>query len=197
MILAWLRFVAVFLVFFFPVYLGAGALTALWPERVMQLHLPWEPDIPMVPWMVWPYLSLYSVYLLPLFHMNPEQMRRLTWQSVAAVLVAGITFLALPAMPSYPLRGQRSDFMLKVIDLIDTPYNTMPSLHVACAALILLGCGERASRPLRTLYLVWLTLLAVSTVLVHQHHLVDLASGFLLAVAIRRVLPLDAAPARP
>lgn len=197
MILPWLRFVAVFLAFFLPVYLGAGALTAWWPERVLRLHFAWEPDIPLVPWMVWPYLSLYSVYLLPLFHMDAAQMRRLTWQSVAAVLVAGISFLALPAMLGYPLRGQRSDFLLKIIDLIDTPYNTMPSLHVACAALILLGCAERAAPRLRALYLAWLAVLAVSTVLVHQHHLIDVATGLLLAVGLRRLLPLDASPARP
>lgn len=194
---AWLRFLAVFLAFFLPVYAGSGALNAWMPERAVQLYLPWEKDIPLVPWMIWPYLSLYTVYLLPLFHLDAARMKRLTLQSVVVVLAAGLVFLLLPVTSGFPPRADAHGPMLRLIALVDTPYNLVPSLHVACAALILLACGERARPALRVFYLLWFAVLAASTVLVHQHHLVDVAAGYALAFIVRRLLPLNAAPASP
>lgn len=38
----------------------------------------------------------------------------------------------------------------------------------------------------------WLLLLSLSTLLVHQHHLFDVASGLLLALVMRRLFPTGA-----
>jgi membrane-associated phospholipid phosphatase len=58
----------------------------------------------------------------------------------------------------------------------------------------LLGCSEGAARPLKWIYAGWLIVLSASTILVHQHHLLDVATGLALAVAVRRMVPLKPAP---
>lgn len=86
--------------------------------------------------------------------------------------------------------------LFDLMTAVDTPNNLVPSLHVTFAALILLGCAERASRPLAWIYRLWLAVMSASTLFVHQHHLLDVATGLGLAAAVRRVFPLDEAPAR-
>lgn len=190
---AYLRFLAVFLLFFLPVYIGSGYLSSLLPERAYRLHLDWEPHIPLVPWMVWPYISLYTVYLLPLLHMDPQRIRRLTLQSVLVVLAAAVLFVAFPSPLGYapaPVEGMHGP-LLQLITSVDTRYNTVPSLHVAGATLLLLGAGETAGPRLRASYVAWLAVLVASTVLVHQHHLLDVLAGFALALGARRLFPLS------
>lgn len=192
--LAYLRFLAVFLAIFLPVYAGSGHLLAQLPDRSIPLHFAWEKDIPLVPWMIWPYLSLFSLYLLPLLHLSPQEMRRLARQSVLAVGVAGILFVAMPTQAGFPPTAVTGlhEPLFRLITLVDTPFNLMPSLHVTGAALIVLGCCT-ARLGLRAIwmYRLWLATLALSTVLVHQHHLIDVIGGFALALAVRRLIPLS------
>lgn len=192
--LAYLRFLSLFLAIFLPVYAGSGHLLAQLPDRSIPLHFAWEKDIPLVPWMIWPYLSLFSLYLLPLLHLSPQEMNRLARQSVLAVVVAGVFFLAVPARMGFSPTAVTGlhEPLFRLIALVDTPCNLMPSLHVTGAALIVLGCcTARLSRRATWMYRLWLATLAVSTVLVHQHHLIDVIAGFALALAARRLIPLS------
>jgi membrane-associated phospholipid phosphatase len=45
---------------------------------------------------------------------------------------------------------------------------------------------------LARVYQIWLVALAVSTVLVHQHHIIDVIAGFALAQAVRHAIPISA-----
>ncbi|MEO9874518.1 MAG: phosphatase PAP2 family protein [Anderseniella sp.] len=189
--MAYLKFLGLFCVTFFPVYILCGQLTA-WSGRATVLHLDWERSIPLMPQMIWFYLSLYSVFLLPLFHFDETRLTRLSRQSTLTILVAGLVFLVLPARIGFPaseIDGQIA-IVFKVLHSLDSPYNLVPSLHVAFAVLLLQACRETAGRLLAMVYMIWLALLAASTVLVHQHHILDVLGGVLLAVAVRRAVPL-------
>ncbi|MCC2098371.1 MAG: hypothetical protein KDJ29_15855 [Hyphomicrobiales bacterium] len=195
-IIAWLRFVAIFCLVFVPVYVGGGWLAAA-SGRAFVLVLPGETGIPLVPWMVWPYLSLYPLFLMPLFHLDPPDMAVLTRQSVAVLAVAALAFVLLPGRLAYavnPVEGL-SGTVIALIRATDTPHNTVPSLHVAFAWLILLACLSRAGPRLAWLYRAWMALMAVSALLVHQHHILDIAAGAGLALAVRGLMPMPAAAA--
>ena len=190
---AWLRFVALFCLAFFPVYAGAAWL-ALAAQPGHALYFAFERDIPLIPWMIWPYLSLFSLYLLPLFLLTPTQTVILTCQSLLCVVVAGVVFVVLPVRTGFApvqVEGLHAPVFV-LLRLVDVPPNTnlAPSLHVAGAALLLLACASRAPRWLALACLVWLPVISASTVLVHQHHILDVASGFALALLARRVFPL-------
>ena len=195
--MAYLKFLGLFCVTFFPVYILCGQFTA-WSGRATDLHLDWERGIPLIPHMIWFYLSLYSVFLLPLVHFDETRLARLSRQSVLTILVAGLVFLVLPARSGFPaseINGQVAT-VFKTLHSLDSPYNLVPSLHVAFAVLLLQACRETAGRLLAMVYLIWLALLAASTVLVHQHHILDVVSGMVLAIAVRRAIPLNQPPSR-
>lgn len=189
---AYLRFLSLFLAVFLPVYVGSGHLLTQLPDRSIPLYFEWEKDIPLVPWMIWPYLSLFSLYGLPLLHSSEEDMKRLSMQSVLAVWVAGIFFVLMPTQAGFPptLVTGLHEPLFRLIARVDTPFNLVPSLHVTGATLIVLGCSERIGGRATWVYRIWLAILAVSTILVHQHHILDVMAGFGLALAARRAVPL-------
>lgn len=193
---AYLRFLAIFTALFLTVFVGLGMLSARF-RTPMHLYLPWETAIPCLPWMVWIYFSLYTLFVLPLLHMTPPQMAALTRQSIVTLLVAGIGFLALPGevgFPSVSYAGTNGAILGFLDDLSRTTgRNLVPSLHVAFSALILLGCCDLLQSPLTWIYRIWLLLMCASTVLTHQHHLLDVAAGLGLAIMVRwRMLPARA-----
>ena len=188
---AYLKFMGLFYLFFFPVYFGGGHIAA-YRHDTFRLYWPWEQGIPLIPWMIWPYLSLFTLFLLPLVHLNPEQISALSRQSTATLVLAGMIFLAVPTQSGYPpsaVMGLHQP-IFGLLARLDTPHNLAPSLHVAFSALILLACAARTSQGLAWSYRFWLLLLSVSTLLVHQHHLVDVVGGLAIALIMRRIFPL-------
>lgn len=188
--LAYMKFMALFYVVFFPVYFVSGQFAAS-SGRAIEFAMSWEKAIPFVPWMIWPYLSLFSLFPLPLFHMTFREMSALSRQSSLSLMIAAAIFVLLPGKLGFqhaPVAGLLKP-VFDAIAAVDTPHNLAPSLHVVFATLILLGCAERASRRLAWVYRLWLASMSVSTMLVHQHHLLDVATGLGLAVAARRVSP--------
>jgi membrane-associated phospholipid phosphatase len=65
---------------------------------------------------------------------------------------------------------------------MDAPYNLLPSLHAALM-LILADVYLRNTRGIvRIAIVVWFFLIALSPILTYQHHSIDIAGGFILAV---------------
>ncbi len=190
--ISYLRFLTLFLLVFLPVYAGAGYFNSRFPERARIISLSWEAGVPLVPVMVWPYLSLYFVYAIPLLTLRPREINRLTIQSIVAVLVSGAIFLIFPTRAGFQkVPADMTSDALRAVAAIDTPFNLIPSLHVVCAALILFSCASASSRGARVLMMIWLVLLAASTFFVHQHHLIDIVTAVALAYGVRRLIPID------
>lgn len=195
-LLAYLRFLGVFCLVFFPVYAGCGWLTAT-TGRARDLYVDAELAIPLMPGMVWPYLSLYPLFLLPLFHLDPDALARLSRQSVATLLIAGLAYVLVPGRlghaPVADLPGV-TGYLLAMVRAVDTPHNMAPSLHVAFSVLILSACMPSSRGVLAVAYPGWMALMAASALLIHQHHIVDVVTGAALALAVRQVMPLRASP---
>lgn len=191
---AYFKYIALFDALFFPIYFGAGAIAAQ-ASHTYGLYASWEQDIPLVPWMIWPYISLLLLFNLPVFHLDPGQLQRLSRQSTTVLLVAGTIFVLMPTHLGFQPTTNVGSYepVFSWLARLDTPHNAAPSLHVAVSTLILLACASTASRPLAWIYRLWLALISASTVLVHQHHLLDVASGMALAVLVRSISPVMSA----
>jgi membrane-associated phospholipid phosphatase len=175
---------------FFPIYIGCAALTA---ARANPLHLyaQWELSIPFWPFMVVPYLSIFLLFVTPPLQLDASELRDLVRRLIVATLIGGIVYLCLPAQLGF---GERTDAgiwqpLYDLIYEIDNRFNTVPSFHVIYTASILLAFMAVATAPLRWLYAAWLTIVCASTVLTHRHHLLDVATGLAIAVAVRAALP--------
>lgn len=174
---------------FFSVYPISNWLTAQRGE-VMHLYLRAELDVPFIPVFIWAYLSLYVLFFLPPFVLRAEAMQRLGRELVGATVFSGTAFLLFPATLGFP-RQLPDDALYGPIFgamfSLDHPHNMVPSLHVVYSALIVSSMASAAtSRRLQGFWWLWLIVLCCSTLFVHQHHLLDVVSGLLVAIVFRQ-----------
>jgi membrane-associated phospholipid phosphatase len=104
----------------------------------------------------------------------------------AVTLVAGVCFLLLPAEPAFPAdesrqHGEVLGALFALARRVALHYNMVPSLHVAMSAVCVAAFAGRAGRFGKVLLWSWAGVIAASTLLTHQHHLVDVVTGFALA----------------
>lgn len=169
----------------FALVYGLGDLvTGLHPWRV-PVALPFELGLPFVPAWSWAYLSLYPLFACaPLLLRREEQLRALARAVELAILVAAPGFLLLPAEPAWPppqvVAGPHAA-AFHLADQLNLRYNLVPSLHVAFAATCALAYARARGAWATLAFGSWAALIAASTVLLHQHHLLDVATGLALA----------------
>jgi len=183
----WLLWISVA---FFTVYPTCNWVT-MQRTDALGLYLASELAIPFVPEFVWAYLSLYLLFLIPPFFLGHQRMNTLGRQLIAATVFCGLIFLLLPTelgfertIPSDPFYSA----LFADLFAIDLPHNMVPSLHVTFSALILFTLSDKPRRaPAKALFLAWLVLICASTILVHQHHLLDVATGLLVATFLYHV----------
>ncbi len=154
------------------------------------LYFDSELAIPLVPVWILAYLSINLLLLLPPLFMRASDIPLLGKRMLVATVSGCAIFLLLPARLGFERVVPRDGFYRMIFDglfQMDAPHNLVPSLHVTYASLCVVGLRAAARGHLpRAAWGFWLVAIMASTVLVHQHHLLDVATGLLLAVAICR-----------
>ena len=120
----------------------------------------------------------------PFLCADRAELRAFRRRMTAAILVAGAVFVIMPLQFAFP-RPQPAGWTGPIFDALhgfDRPYNMFPSLHIAIW-MILAGTYDRHTRGgIRMLTHAWFGLIALSTVLTRQHHVIDVAGGFVLGL---------------
>jgi membrane-associated phospholipid phosphatase len=171
-------------VLFLIVYSGCNWITAR-IANVGTFYFEWERKIPFVPFFILPYMSIDLFFVVaPFLCRTDRELSILVKRIAAAILLAGICFLLFPLRFAFP-RPHADGWLGALFDWfrgMDGPYNLFPSLHAALM-LILLDIYFRHTRGfVRVATMIWFVLIALSPVLTYQHHLIDIAGGFVLAV---------------
>lgn len=183
--LHYFRVLALQIGLFALVYGGCNWLTAQRSD-VGHYYFAWELDIPLFPRMIWLYHSILILFLMPLFLFTREQVTAIGRAFGCVTLVGGVCFLLFPgvagfARPDYANEAGLQALAFRILYHADNIHNVMPSLHVAyCTVVILSLQRQLQGRRLQWLFWGWLVAIVSSTVLVHQHHLVDLPTGAIL-----------------
>lgn len=176
---------------FFTVYPLCNWLTAK-RGTTFSLYIESELSIPFIPEFVWAYLSLYLLFIIPPFFLNPARMDVLGKQLVAATIFCGVIFLLLPARLGFERTVPDDPFYRSIFAnmfAVDLPHNMVPSLHVTFSSLILLSLHRAQQANLaKIIFGAWLVLICASTVLVHQHHLLDVVTGLLVTATFIRFI---------
>lgn len=163
-------------------------------ETRFRLYVPLELQIPFVPHFIWPYLSMYVVFLLPFFFVPSVAIARLGKQLIAGVLLAGVGFLLFPTSLGFVRTLPDGDLYKALYGgmyRLDLPHNLMPSLHVIYCGTILLACAEWTRPAIRALLWAWLAIIVMSTLLVHQHHVIDVALALVIVGLLRIAFSRD------
>jgi membrane-associated phospholipid phosphatase len=141
-----------------------------------------ELQIPFIPPMILAYVSLNVLMWVPAFTLSVDELWALNKAMAWATVIAGLFFLLLPAPIGYTrvlVTGEFSNFY-KTLYSVDQTANTFPSLHITFSYLfvrILTFSMKRYYYP----FWMWFALIACSVLLTHQHHLIDIAGGIILA----------------
>lgn len=169
-------------VLFCVVYGGADWVTAHRTLRI-PVHTQWELALPLWPWMILVYMSIYPLmWAAPFMLDSTRQIRALCWSLGAVILAAGVGFLLCPAQLAFsppPADMGIWTGLFRFADWLNLDYNLVPSLHVALAVTCVSAYTSHGNK----LWWLWGALIAASTLLTHQHHVIDVASGWLLGIA--------------
>ena len=178
-----LRTSALLVFLFLVIYGGCNWITAQ-RHDVPTLFFSWERSIPFVPLMIVPYMSIDFFFVVaPFLCRNEREMNTFAKRLITALCVAAIVFLAFPLHFAFP-RVHASGWLGTAFDwfqLLDKPYNLLPSLHITM--LVVLGSvyARRGSIVLRIAVIAWFVVIGFSAVLTYQHHILDVIAGFALA----------------
>ena len=71
-------------------------------------------------------------------------------------------------------------------DTMNLEYNLVPSLHVAMSIVCVDIYSRRAGYFVKSVLWVWGCAIALSTLVTHQHHVLDVITGFVLAIIVLR-----------
>jgi protein-tyrosine phosphatase/membrane-associated phospholipid phosphatase len=176
---------------FVVVYGSTNWFTAQRPgSDVRTWYFPWELTlIPYVPLLTVPYMSIDFLFFAAAFLCRDErEMRVFARRVVFSILVAAAFFLLLPLKLAWPERPRVGGWFGAFVEtsctapfLMEYPHNLFPTLHIALCLILADVYGRHTRGVVRALSLTWFGLIGVSTVLTWQHHLVDVAGGFVLA----------------
>jgi len=142
-----------------------------------------------VPLLIVPYMSIDLFFFGAAFLCRDErEMRVFARRVVFSILVAAAFFLLLPLKLAWPERphfgGWFGDFVEKSCTapfLMEYPHNLFPALHITLCVILADIYARHTRGVVKVLSFTWFGLIGLSTLLTWQHHLVDIAGGFLLA----------------
>lgn len=181
---------------FIVVYAGCNRFTATRGD-IGTIFFEWERSIPFVPWMVIPYWSLDLFFCGAFFLCRSRaELRLLTLRLIVVVLASGACFLLFPLRFGWarPEPSGWTAIFFRALYANDMPYNLAPSLHISLRSLVWIVYGAHLRGRVRAVTKIWFILIGLSTMLVWQHHIMDVATGFLMGWVIQAILP--ASPSR-
>jgi hypothetical protein len=175
---------------FYLIYGGADWITDQHTQR-LRVHFEIERFTPFVPEMIVVYHSLCLLFAAaPFVLRTAHELNAFAATLTCVIFLAGVCFLSFPAELAYSTHrdwGAWSGWYA-LADWLNLRYNLAPSLHVALGIVCVDLFARRASPAGKGLLWVWGAAIALSTVLTHEHHLLDAATGFLLALAGTRII---------
>lgn len=181
---------------FFCLVFQATSWLATFRDVVYRIYVEAELAIPFVPEWIWAYGSMFVVVLIAPIFLGPRSLLRLGIQCNGALLISCAVFLAFPGHLGFVREVPDAEPYRQLFEWLfatDRANNLFPSLHVSVSAICLAAYAWSVSSSiLRAFLFAWLAAIMASTVLVHQHHLADVAGGVAVAWAVRRFLPMPA-----
>lgn len=146
--------------------------------------------IPFIKELIIPYHTFMPMVILSgsiIFVKNKFQYKKLILVLFVAQITAYISFMIYQTyVPRYPIDLLGNDIFSKLVAAtysVDASYSGTPSMHV-CVMLLCIAYiyKERIKQPYKTLMIIYMIFVALTTVLVKQHVVLDIPGGMVHAV---------------
>jgi membrane-associated phospholipid phosphatase len=142
-----------------------------------------DKTFPFIPEMVYLYVSLYAVIILSIFLIkNEEAFAKIIMSMAGTLLLTYPLFYFVPAnypVPSFEVNNF-TNWFLKWCFEADVPNNTFPSLHVSLSFMLAFGI-RHYNKKLGLVYIIWAIGIALSTIMIRKHFIIDSFSGIIMA----------------
>jgi membrane-associated phospholipid phosphatase len=169
---------------FMVVYSTTNYLASLRTD-VGTWYYQWEMSIPFVPIMILPYMSVDLFFFgAPYLCRDREELSIFNKRITATILIAGAVFYFYPLKLAFvrePVDGWLGWIFNPFLQM-DKPYNLLPSLHIALRTILAHLYARKTTGWLHLVVQIWFSLIGFSTMLLHQHQIVDVIGGFALAL---------------
>jgi protein-tyrosine phosphatase len=179
--------------YFFVVY-GMCNWVSSTKADVPIFYFSWERMIPFVPWMIVPYMSIDLFFAGSTFICRDKnELHTLISRIVFAISASAICFLLFPLKFGYA-RPEIHGFVAKLfipLNLHDLPFNLAPSLHISLRWIVWSIYERNARGRWRQMLNIWFFLIAASTLLVYQHHVIDVIAGDCMAFLCFYLFPYE------
>ena len=170
------------------------SLYKLHPSSIHNLATPFDSVVPFIPAMIVPYSWSLILFVVSFFLVRTStQLSLLSYRLILATIFACLIFYFYPACFSFNrlTPNDWTQFGYQFLQLVDKPFNQLPSLHVSYAILLGVSLWDvTESKKLWVSIAYRLSLITIcgliiaSTVLTYQHHLLDMLGGTVLAVLV-------------
>lgn len=146
-----------------------------------------DQQMPFWSWTVWVYFTEYIFFIVAYFGLrSSELVTKYFYAYMAILLVSIVVFIIFPVTfprADYPVLGDSiSDQALVFLrTYMDNPANCLPSLHVSSCYISAL-CFWRESRKKAWWFILWSTLVAISTMTTKQHYFIDVWTAIFLTL---------------
>jgi protein-tyrosine phosphatase len=169
----------------FEIFYNACNLYTATRSDVGSFSFSWESKIPFIPAMIVPYWTLNLFFITSFFVCTTlTELTILRRRVATAILTACACFLLFPLTLTFP-RPQVNGFFGFLFDALrsfDQPHNLAPSLHVGLRTLLWPVFIPRTRGILNLFLRVWFLLIGVSTLFTYQHQVMDVVTGWVLAL---------------
>jgi hypothetical protein len=174
--------------------LGCYIIVLKWrgPHAQYITWTPWDELIPFQPAWVWVYLLPYAVAPVVIGFFTPAGFWWFVRRGLMLIAVTVVIFILVPTRtgerPRHTLPpGLTAWIYEEMVKIDDPPANAAPSLHVSLTCLLALALLREFPRywflSVTGVLLVW-----AATLFTRQHHLIDVATGAVLALVVAFVM---------
>lgn len=164
-------------------------ISKLTPIKTTILTSTIDSRIPFIPFFIYFYILWYiMLFIVPylLYKSDKEIFKKYFVSTFISITIAGLIYIFFPtSIVRASINGSGiTNFIVKFIYLIDTPVmNCFPSMHCIISFLFIfsvIGC-RNLSNKYKWVISILSCLIVISTLLVKQHVVVDVISGFIIS----------------
>ena len=171
--------------FFFILMYGGASIASEFIPWFIEVDFPFEKNIPFYPSASILYLSLDFMVIAFLYRENwKKNIIDYELSLFFQTLMGAVFFVVLPVKTNFPVRVPEGSFtaLFHLADLLNFERNFLPSLHVSYAVTTAFYWTKEKGMIHKTILGLWALSISISTMLIHEHHLLDVLSGFILAM---------------
>ncbi len=150
-------------------------------------YFDWELHIPLIAPFIYIYLSLSLFLILPVFYLRYKQLPAWALSYMWMTFIACSLFIIFPTelagtRPTIISGSTLTQASFSLLYFFDKPHNLFPSLHIAYTTLaLLIILNSDFNRRWQGTIIFWWLLLLISILFVHQHYMLDILGGLVLA----------------